>query len=148
MFNLYCRLNVLLYVWLIFFLTTYVTFLLLHILLSSGVLKNTKHMLYISPTKKVLLHFMMKFIFFLLFSLFYLQSNKMSISFCSHNHFCEHLCNYFQCITLLKVNKHYTTNKLKHREIHMSLFYEQILTNTFDIKRKHNKLENYIKVWR
>ena len=145
MFNLYCRLNVLLCLT-DFLVTTYVTFLLLHILLSSGVLKNTKHMLYISPTKKVLLHFMMQFIFFILFSLFYLQSNKMSISFCSHNHFCEHLCNYFQCITLLNDNKHYTTNKLKHREIHMSLFYEHILTNTFDIKRKHNKLENYIKV--
>jgi hypothetical protein len=121
-----------------FFVTTYI--------IKQWRVKNTKHMLYISPTKKVLLHFMMQFIFFLLFSLFYLQSNKMSISFCSHNHFCKHLCNYFQCITLLKVNKHYTTNKLKHREIHMSLFYEHILTNTFDIKRKHNKLENYIKV--
>ena len=138
--------KVLLYIWLIFFfLTTYVTFLLLHIK-QWRVKRNTKHILYNLSHEKVLLHFMMQFIFFLLFSLFYLQSNKMFISFCSHNHFCKHLCNYFQCITLLKVNKHYTTNKLKHREIHMLLFYEHILTNTFDIKRTHNKLENYIKV--
>ena len=94
----------------------------------------------------VLLHFMMQIIFFLLFSLFYLQSNKMSISFCSHNHLCKHLCNYYQCITLLKVNTHYTTNKFKHRDMHISLFYEHILTNTLNVKRTYNKLENYIKV--
>ena len=64
----------------------------------------------------------------------------MSISFCSHNHLCKHVCNYFQYITLLKVNTHQTINELKHRDLHISPFYEHKFTNTLVVKRTYKKL--------
>ena len=118
--------------------------MLLHILSSSGVLKKLTICSIPLPRKGSLVFH--DAIFFLVFNLFYLQSNKMSISFCSHNPLCKHLCNYFQCLTLLKANTHYTTNKFNNRGMHISLFYEHIFTNTLDVKRTYNKLEYYVKV--
>ena len=79
-----------------------------YIISSSGELK--KKDLYLSH-EKVLLHFMMQFIFFLLFNLFNLQSYKMSIYL-------------------------YTTNKFKHRDMHTSPLYEHIFTNTLVVKEQ------------